>query len=316
MAPSPLHAGLVVALALALDLAVGDPPNRLHPVAWMGRALDAGRRLLCRGRPPALLLGGAALTLSVMALAAGGGAAIASAAAAIGAGGLVLESIALKSTLSPRGLARAARAVATALSRGDLDAGRVRLGRHLVSRPTATLSVEEVASGAIESVAENVTDAVLAPIVFYLALGLPGALAYRALNTADTMLGYRQGKLEHFGKIAARLDDVANLLPARLAALALVVAAGRRAPSAWATMIRDRHRTASPNAGWAMSAMAGALGRALAKPGAYRLGQGGLPNVADIETSIGIAARAVVFGVLACVAAAVSIQLLLSMIYG
>jgi adenosylcobinamide-phosphate synthase len=306
--PSPLYAGLVVALALALDLAVGDPPDRLHPVAWMGRALDAGRRLLCRGRPPALLLGGTALTLSVMALAAGGGAVIASAAAAIGMGGLVLEAIALKSTLSPRGLARAARTVAAALSRGDLDAGRARLGRDLVSRPTATLSVDEVASGAIESVAENVTDAVLAPIVFYLALGLPGALAYRALNTADTMLGYRQGKLEHFGKVAARLDDVANLLPARLAALALVVAAGRRAPSAWATMIRDRHRTASPNAGWTMSAMAGALGRVLAKPGAYRLGQGGLPTVADVETSIRIAARAVVLGVLTSVAVAASIR--------
>ena len=157
--------------------------------------------------------------------------------APLGAGGLLLEAVALKSTLALRGLAAAGRDVAGALQRGDLAAARTSVGRHLVSRPTATLRVEQVAAGAIESVAENLTDSFVAPLLFYLVFGLPGAFAYRALNTADSMLGYREGALEYFGKLAARLDDVANLVPARLSALALVVAAGRRAPEACAVML-------------------------------------------------------------------------------
>ena len=306
--PANLHALLVVVLALALDVAVGDPPSRLHPVAWIGRVLAAGRRALCRGRPAALMLSGAALTLFVMALAAGAGAAVASVAHGLGAAGFVLEGIALKLAVSPGGLARAARSVASALSRGELDTGRARLGLHLVSRPTASLDAGEVASGAIESVAENLTDALVAPIACFLVLGLPGAFAYRALNTADTMLGYREGALEYFGKFAARLDDVANLLPARLAALALVVAAGRRAPAAWAIMLRDRRRTASPNAGWTMSAMAGALGVTLVKPGAYRLGKGSPPDAVDIERGIRLMARAAILAVLVTLALAISIR--------
>jgi adenosylcobinamide-phosphate synthase len=269
--------------------------------------LAAGRRALCRGRPAALLLSGAALTLFVMALAAGAGAAVASVAHALGVVGVVLEAMALKLAVAPGGLASAARSVASALSRGELDTARTRLGRHLVSRPTASLEAGEVASGAIESVAENLTDALVAPLACFLALGLPGAFAYRALNTADAMLGYRQGALEYFGKFAARLDDVANLLPARLAALTLVVAAGRHAPAAWKIAWRDRRRTASPNAGWTMAAMAGALGVGLVKPGVYRLGDGEPPNAADIERGIRLMARAAVLAVLATLALAVSV---------
>jgi adenosylcobinamide-phosphate synthase len=266
----------------------------------MGRALAAGRRTLCRGRPAALLLSGTALTLFVMALAAGGGAAVATVAHA------------LESALSLRGLIRAARSVAAALSRGELDTARARLGVHLVSRPTATLDAGEVASGAIESVAENLTDALLAPIVSYLALGLPGALAYRALNTADAMLGYREGELEYFGKFAARLDDAANLLPARLAALALAAAAGLRAPAAWTIMVRDHRRTASPNAGWTMSAMAGALGVSLTKPGAYRLGEGRAPTAADIEHGVLLVARAAALSVIAVLSTLLIIKNIMS----
>jgi len=297
--PAPLHAIAVLTLAIAIDLALGDPPNRWHPVAWMGRALAAGRRWLCRGTPAALFLGGAALTLAVMALAAGGGALVAGLAERIEPWGWALEAVVLKSALSIRGLAAAARSVAEALSRDDLDEARRRLGFHLVSRPTSDLDAAQVASGAIESVAENLTDALVAPAVFFVVLGLPGALAYRALNTADTMLGYRQGRLEHFGKMAARLDDVANLVPARLAGLALVVAAGPRMASAASAMMRSHAATASPNAGWTMSAMAGALGVTLEKPGAYRLGSGRAPGRADIAPSIWLMVRAAVLALAA-----------------
>jgi adenosylcobinamide-phosphate synthase len=294
-----LHATLVGLLAILIDLAFGDPPNRAHPVAWMGLALAAGRRALGHGGPAALLLSGAGLTLGVMAIAAGAGAVVATLAGTLGPVGLVLEAAALKSALSLRGLARAARSVAAALERGDLDEARARLALHLVSRPTATLVAGQVASGAIESVAENLTDALVAPVVFFLLFGLPGALAYRALNTADTMLGYREGALEYFGKVAARLDDLANLLPARLAALAIVAAAGVRAPTAWSTMARDHARTASPNAGWTMSAMAGALGVTFEKPSTYRLGQGRAPDAADVERSIRLMTRAAGLALLA-----------------
>jgi adenosylcobinamide-phosphate synthase len=141
-------------------------------------------------------------------------------------------------------------------------------------------------------VAENLTDALVAPVLFYLALGVPGALAYRALNTADTMLGYREGALEYFGKLAARLDDLANLVPARLSALAIVTAARSPTRAAWSVMARDHARTASPNAGWTMAAMAGALGVTLEKPTAYRLGHGRPPQPADIERSIHLFWRA------------------------
>ena len=123
-------------------------------------------------------------------------------------------------------------------------------------------------------------------------LGLPGALAYRALNTADTMLGYHDGPLEYFGKLAAKLDDLANLIPAPLAAVAIVAAAGNAARAAWWVMIRDHDRTASPNAGWTMSATAGALDLTLEKPGAYRLGHGRPPTASDIDQSIRLIATA------------------------
>ena len=291
MSPA-LHVVVVLALALAVDLALGDPPNRWHPVAWIGRALDHGRARLCHGSPERLFVAGGALTLGVMALAALAGVIVVLVAGALGAGGLVLEAAALKSTLALRGLARAARSVATALAAGDLTAARASLGFHLVSRPTADLDAGQVASGAIESLAENLTDALVAPLLFYLAFGVPGALAYRALNTADTMLGYREGALEHFGKLAARLDDLANLVPAPLAALSIVLAAGRRAGPAWSVMTRDYHHTASPNAGWTMSATAGALDVTLEKPAAYRLGHGRTPTATDISRAIRLVARA------------------------
>ena len=292
MSPA-VHAVVVLALAIAIDLAFGDPPNRWHPVAWIGRALERGRARLCHGSPERLFIAGGALTLGVMALAALAGGVVVLVAGALGVAGLVLEAVALKSTLALRGLASAARSVAAALAAGDLVAARASLGFHLVSRPTADLDAGQVASGAIESLAENLTDAFVAPLLFYLAFGVPGALAYRALNTADTMLGYRDGALEYFGKLAARLDDLANLVPAPLAALTIVLAAARRAAPAWSVMTRDHHHTASPNAGWTMSAMAGALDVTLEKPGAYRLGHGRPPGPADIESAIHLVARAI-----------------------
>lgn len=197
--------------------------------------------------------------------------------------------------LALRGLFAAALEVARLLAVGDPLAARRALAWHLVSRPTADLDAGHVASGAIESVAENLTDAYAAPVLFFLAFGLPGAALYRAVNTADAMLGYREGALEHFGKAAARLDDLLNLVPARLSALAIVAGAPLargNALAAWRTLRRDRAATASPNAGWTMSAIAGALEVRLEKPGAYRLGEGRMPDAEDIRRSVRLVAVA------------------------
>ena len=268
----------------------------------MGRALAAGQRRLCRGGPAHLVFAGAGLTVAVAGSAVVAAWLVARGADALGPAGLVLQAAALKALLSVRDLAGAARAVARDLERGGLAAARRTVGHHLVSRPTVALDEGHVASAAVESVAENLTDSFLAPILFYVLFGLPGAAAYRAVNTADAMIGHRQGALEHFGKFAARLDDLLNLIPARLAALTLVAAAplagGQRA-RAWTMMRRDHTRTASPNAGWTMAAMAGALGVRLEKPGHYTLGEGPWPGVAEIELSVHVMRRAALLGVLA-----------------
>jgi adenosylcobinamide-phosphate synthase len=247
------------------------------------------------GSPRRFLVAGALVTLGVVSLASAAAIAVVMLASTLGWLGLVVEALALKSTFSLRGLVLPALAIRDDLERADLGAARAAVGRDLVSRPTAALDAGQVASATIESVAENLTDAFLAPVLFFLAFGLPGAVAYRVVNTADAMLGYREGALLYFGRVAARLDDVLNLVPARLAALALVAAAplvgadGRRA---FATMRRDHRLTASPNAGWTMAAMAGALGVTLAKPGAYRLGEGRAPTPDDIGRAVRVMATA------------------------
>lgn len=263
-------------LAVGLDLVLGEPRSRWHPVAGFGRGLHwlEGRireRTVSRGAGTLLAGLGVAWLL---------GWATGGIARRLGWKGVLLEAVALKVAFSARGLRDAAEAVREALEADRLEAARRLVGRHLVSRPVNGLSAAHVTSAAVESVAENLTDSVLAPLCGYALWGLPGAWTYRALNTADAMWGYRDPRYERFGKAAARLDDLANFAPARLAA-GMIAAAARLAGEDWrgALRVMRRHHgaTASPNAGWTMAAMAGALGVGLEKPGAYRLGDGALP---------------------------------------
>ena len=273
-------------LALALDLTVGDPPNRWHPVAWMGATIAAAKKLAPRtGAWPRFLFGvalvllGAALwTLPVFLLDR----------AARHWSWLFtvpLTALLLKSAFSFRGLLRAAGQVRQALQAGDLDSARRLVSWHLVSRDTRTLDANLVAAATVESVAESLTDSLVAPLFYFALLGLPGAWAYRFFNTCDSMLGYRDPEHEFLGKFAARWDDVLNWIPARLAGLLLWVAAGlagENAAGAWRTMWAQHGRTASPNAGWTMSAMAGALNVTLEKVGHYRLTGGETPADASL----------------------------------
>jgi adenosylcobinamide-phosphate synthase len=169
----------------------------------------------------------------------------------------------------------------------------------LVSRDTTTLDAPRIAAATIESVAENSSDGVVAPLFAYALLGLPGAFAYRWLNTIDSLWGYRDPAREWLGKAGARADDIANWLPARLTALLLVVASFwcGQPGQAWRIWQRDARHTASPNAGHPMSAMAGALGVELEKMGHYQLGAGlPLPRAADILRAVTLMRAAVVTG--------------------
>jgi adenosylcobinamide-phosphate synthase len=278
-----------LAVAFTIDVLFGDPPNRWHPVAWLGSAIAMARRRFAHGSTGWLLVSGALVTIAISGLAGLTGIVIAQVAAEFRGVGLALEAVALSCCLSVRGLWRAAAHVAARLDAGDIAGARAALAWHLVSRPTADLDEGEIAAGAVESVAENLTDSVVAPALMYLVFGLPGAMVYRTVNTADAMLGYREGALEHFGKLAARTDDLLNLIPARVAALAIVAAAplvGAAPARAFTILWRDRARTASPNAGWTMAAMAGALGVRLVKRDAYVLGDGPLPGADDIRRSL------------------------------
>ena len=280
-----------MALAVALDLGLGDPPNRFHPVAWIGSGLMAARRRLpTRGKLVPFVSGAGLMAVGV------GGAMILG--SLIDGGlrqlprpvGWVVEAIALKSLFSIRGLIQAARSVSEALRRGDLGEARRLASWHLVGRPTDTLDEPRVAAATIESVAENASDSVVAPLFFYAIGGLAGALAYRVINTADSVLGHRDPELEWLGKVPARLDDLANLIPARLTALVILLAAPSVGGGAWqAARIggRDSASTASPNAGHPMSAAAGVLGVELEKVSFYRLGRGlRLPEATDIDRAI------------------------------
>ncbi len=184
-----------------------------------------------------------------------------------------MEGIGLKPFFALRMLAEAGRSVRLSLEQGDLPAARHAL-QSLVSRERSELTAEQAGAAAIESLAENLSDSIVAPLLYYTLFGLPGAATYRLFNTFDAMVGYH-GQYEYLGKAAARLDDVLNAVPSRLTALLIIALAplfGGNRLKAWQIWRRDARRTASPNAGHPMAAAAGALGLQLEKVGHYRLG--------------------------------------------
>jgi adenosylcobinamide-phosphate synthase len=279
---------LSLLLAVILDLALGDLPNRVHPVAAMG-AFIRGAERACPVRSPAgqfiygmvsVLLGGALFSLPWLLLSRW-------MAALPFWLSVLLTGLALKPVFAFRDLVKAGGEIQTALENDHLAEARRLTAWHLVSRDTHTLTDGQVSSAVVESLAENLTDSFLTPILCYLILGLPFAWFYRFANTADAMIGYHTERFEYLGKFAARLDDLLNWLPARLAALMLVAAAGfcrMDARETWRVMRSQHGLTSSPNAGWTMAAAAGALGLRLEKGGCYVLNAGRpLPQAGDIR---------------------------------
>lgn len=302
----------VLLLALVFDCVLGEPPDVLHPVVWMGKLIALLERLFPMGGNTASLLAGAGIALFVPALFGLAAWLAVQGLRELGTipyllGGALL----LNTTFSVKGLGQAAQVTRRFLVAGNLNAARGSLGT-LVSRDTQKLDESLVAAAAIESVGENTTDSYIAPWLAFALLGLPGAFAYRAVNTLDSMIGYH-GKYEYSGKAAAKLDDLVNLVPARLSAL-LLLAAGLFAGLSqrvtepleavsvrrgWKIMRRDHGLTESPNAGWTMSAMSGLIGVALEKPGHYLIGNGlRRPGAADIGQAVRLAYLAAALGVL------------------
>ena len=261
-----------VLLAGLLDVTLGEPPGALHPVVWMGRLIGALERRRPRGRPGAELAYGVLIVLVT-------------AGAAFAAGllltllldhlpwwlALLIGACVLKTTFSLRGLVRAGRDVQRALASGT-DEARASL-RALVSR-SPDLDPTLIVSATVESLAENLTDSVVSPLLYYALFGLPGALAYRAINTMDAMLGYRDER-EYVGKTAARADDVANWAPTRITGLLLVAVSALKgtAGRAWWAFTTQHQPEYGPNKTLAIATMAGSLGVQLRKPGAYALGR-------------------------------------------
>ncbi len=294
---------IVIALALILDAIVGDMRWLFrvipHPVVLIGRLIGfLDGKLNRAGRGAAALLARGLVVAALVAAAAACAGWAVSWTARILPQGAMLELVCITVLIAQRSLYDHGRAVALALRRDGLDAARIAVG-HIVGRQTEALDEHGVARGAIESLAENFADGVVAPVFWYLVLGLPGLFAYKAINTMDSMIGYRSERYRHFGMAAARLDDVVNLIPARLAAILIALAAAF-APTAnparaFAVMWRDAGKHDSPNAGWPEAAMAGALALALGGPRQYLGGIGksqwignGNPRAAgaDIERAL------------------------------
>lgn len=294
--------GAPVAAALLADALLGEPPEAVHPVVLMGRAISAFEKQALRLEDARRIrLAGVFLAAALPALSFG----LARGVLRLARPKLrwPLEVGLLWTTLSMRGLAQVALDVERELDGGDLKTARARVGE-LVGRDTARLSPCEVARAAIESVAENASDAVVAPMLYGLLLGAPGALAYKAVNTLDSMVGHPHPPYEDLGCVSARLDDLINILPARLTALLAAVAGSADGAALIIATIATARRygplTRSPNAGWAEAAFAGALGLRLGGANSYGgvlregpiLGDGRPPEPVDIRRAVRLMRRA------------------------
>jgi adenosylcobinamide-phosphate synthase len=308
--------------AMLVELCLGYPQALLraigHPVTWIGALvalLDRRLNSTKSGRATGII------ALLVLLVIVGSTAAVVQHALLKLPFGLLMTALIASSLVAQRSLHQHVSDVATALEQHGLSAGRAAVA-HIVGRDTETLDEAGVARAAIESLAESFSDGVVAPIVWMAVAGLPGAALYKAINTADSMIGHHTGRYEHFGWAAAKLDDLVNLPASRLSALLLVAAAALRrdgaAAEAGRTVWFDATRHRSPNAGYPEAAMAGALGLSLGGPRTYdgeRIEDAAMGNgrwdatAADIRHALGLyrLADAILIGLIAALAALIFI---------
>jgi len=265
---------VIMVLAFVFDLAIGDPPSRLHPVVWMGYVIGKAKRLN-RGSRLARRVLGVLVAIAIIALFSipiyltlkvlSNVSYIAY---------IIIAGLLLKFSFAFRSLADYTKPIAEKLMAGDIDGARSFIP-YIARRDPAKLNEELMVSTAVESIAESTVDGVTSPLFYFALFGVPGAIAYRVANTLDSMLGYKTQELKDFGWFSARLDTILNFISSRLTALLIAFSAwllklnGR---SSLKIALRDHSKTESLNAGWPMSAMAGALNVRLIKVGFYELG--------------------------------------------
>lgn len=284
MIPIP-DALTILLLAAALDIILGEPPSRIHPVVWIGSLISF---LRARARPSRFH--GFIIAMTVIMITTLSGHLLVKAASFVPILGILVSAYLLKSTFAIRCLLQVSSDIGKMIDR-DISEAKEMLPA-LVGRETKDLTKSQATSAVIESLSENYVDSILSPLFYYVlfspvGLGLEAALAFKAMSTMDSMLGYKTKGLKEIGYVPAHLDDLANFLPARCSIFLMALAYVWRARETIVAAFRYHSRTPSPNSGWPMSACAGALGVRLEKPGYYvLLDEGREPDTSDVPRAV------------------------------
>ena len=279
-----LESIVIVGFALLLDFSVGDPKTKYHPTAWMGKLIaslvpftksNSARKELLGG---ILLVSVIVIIVSTLLVVLDVGISLLTIDIVSLIVSIAIGSILLKTTIAIRGMQKHALAVVNAIEEGDLDSARNHLSM-IVKRDTTNLDKNHILSGVLESVSENTVDGVTGPLFYYAIFGLPGAFVYRAINTIDSMVGYKTTLFKNVGWFGAKCDTVLNYAPSRLTGLVMILGAlilGYNWKESLYIMRRDSRKLESLNAGFPMAALAGALGTRLEKMNYYTIGNGSI----------------------------------------
>jgi len=279
-----LESVVIVAFALLLDFLVGDPKTKYHPTAWIGKLVaslvpftksNSVRKELIGG---ILLVSVIVVTVCTVLVVLDIGISLLTIDIVSLIVSIAVGSILLKTTIAIRGMQKHALAVVDAVEKGDLDSARNHLSM-IVKRDTKNLDKNHILSGVLESVSENTVDGITGPLFYYAIFGLPGAFVYRAINTVDSMIGYKTTLFKNVGWFGAKCDTVLNYAPSRLTGLVMILGAlilGYNWKESLYIMRRDSGKLESTNAGFPMAALAGALGTRLEKMDYYTIGNGSI----------------------------------------
>jgi len=275
---------VIVGFALLLDFLIGDPKTKYHPTAWIGKLIAVLVPFTRNNSPKKELFGGILIVFAVVAI-------VSTLLVALDFGislltidivslvvSIAVSSILLKTTIAIRGMQKHALAVVDALEKDDLDSARNHLSM-IVNRNTKHLDNNHISSAVLESVSENTVDGITGPLFYYAIFGLPGAFVYRAINTIDSMVGYKTSLFRNIGWFGANCDTILNYIPSRLTGLVMILGAlilGYNWKESFYIMRRDGKKLESPNAGFPIAALAGALGTKLEKINYYAVGDGNI----------------------------------------
>jgi adenosylcobinamide-phosphate synthase len=275
---------IIVGFALLLDFLIGDPKTKYHPTAWIGKLIAVLVPFSRNNSPKKELFGGILIVFTVVVI-------VSTLLVALDFGislltidivslvvSIVVGSILLKTTIAIRGMQKHALSVVDALEKDDLDSARNHLSM-IVKRNTKDLDKNHISSAVLESVSENTVDGVTGPLFYYAVFGLPGAFVYRAINTIDSMIGYKTSLFRNIGWFGANCDTILNYIPSRLTGLVMILSAlilGYNWKESFYIMKRDGRKLESPNAGFPIAALAGALGTKLEKINYYAVGDGNI----------------------------------------